>query len=186
LAYQQFVASDKRRDKHGIQETESKKRPDVAVYYDHFFDSTFAFAEGSRPFTSVSLIEFKKPERTDYSEIDNPIAQVFRYIEEIREAKALTNDEHAFRVNKERTPFHVHIICHIVDELLPYLRPHNHFRTPDGEGIVFYANHYNALIEITTFEKLIADAKKRNEVFFSKLGIDELAPEEPKLMQEAS
>lgn len=186
LAYQRFIASDKRRDKHGIQETDSEKRPDIAAYYDELFDSTFAFAEGSRPFTSVSLIEFKRPERKEYSDVDNPIAQIFRYIEEIREAKALTNDRHPFRVDKDRTPFHVHIICHIVDELLPYLRPHNHFKTPDGEGIVFYATHYNALIQITTFEKLIADAKKRNEVFFSKLGIDEVAPINVRLLQEAS
>ncbi|TWU40043.1 hypothetical protein Q31b_33870 [Novipirellula aureliae] len=30
----------------------------------------------------------------------------------------------------------------------------------------------NALLQIITFEKLIVGAKKRNEVFFRKLGID--------------
>ncbi len=34
----------------------------------------------------------------------------------------------------------------------------------------------NAIVEIISFEKLIADARKRNEVFFQKLGLMEASP----------
>ena len=170
LAYQQFVASDLEFSKHGL--GTSKDRPDIAIYHDNFYDLTFAFAEGHSPFTSVTLIEFKKPERTLYTDDENPVRQVERYIREIRLQKAITNDHHRFHL-PDSAPIHVHVICHIVDELKPYLNAHTYIETPDRSGIVFQMPKNNAVIQFTSFEKLVADAKKRNSVFLRKLGIDE-------------
>lgn len=172
LAYQQFVASDVELELQGLAGSTSQDRPDLAIYYDRFYDLTFAFAEGDIPFSSVMLIEFKRPERTKYTEKENPVAQVMRYIREIRDKKALTNDRHTFRI-PDHAPIHVHVICHIVDELRPYLDQFQYIETPDGQGIVFHAPKLNTMIQFTSFEKLVADARKRNDVFFRKLGIDE-------------
>ena len=171
LAYQQFVASDIEWSRHGMSDSESKDRPDIAVYYDKFFDATFAFAGGDRPFTSVTLIEFKKPERTQYTDTQNPVFQVLKYIREIRASKALTNSGHTFRVGPE-SPIHVYIICHMVEELRPYVEPHNPIESPNSEGFIFHLGPQNALVQFVSFEKIISDAMKRNEVFFRKLGID--------------
>ena len=70
-------------------------------------------------------------------------------------------------------PIHVHVICHIVDNLLDEIQGYNYCQSTDGEGIWLYMDKLNALVEIVTFEKLISDARKRNEVFFQKLGIDQ-------------
>lgn len=171
LAYQQFVASDLGLKKQGLKGSQSTERPDVAVYYERFYDLTFAFAGGELPYTSVTLIEFKKPERKAYSETENPVSQVLRYIREIRKSKAITNDRHTFRIEKD-SPIHVYVICHLVEELQPYLEPYTTIQTPDGQGVMFHAPTINTMFQFITFEKLISDAKKRNDVFFRKLGID--------------
>ncbi len=171
LAYQQFVASDLSWSRHGMSNSESKDRADIAIYYDRFFDATFAFAGGERPFTSVTLIEFKRPERTRYTDTENPVFQVLKYIREIRNSNAITNEGHTFRVSRE-SPIHVYVICHMVEELRPYVEQHNPIEAPNGEGFIFHLGIQNALIQFISFEKLISDAKKRNDVFFRKLGID--------------
>lgn len=174
FAYQQYVASDLSFQKHATLNSKSKNRADIATYYDRAFDLTYAFAEGERnpSFSSVCLIEFKKPERTTYNEVENPVAQVLRYIREIRKNIARLDDGHAFRIH-EASPIHVYVVCHLVDEVMEYLNDHAYIRTPDGDGVVFHVPNQNALVQFITFEKLIADAKKRNDVFFRKLGIDD-------------
>ena len=42
-------------------------------------------------------------------------------------------------------------------------------RTPDGEGFFGYNPVKGAYIEIISYEKLVKDAKKRNQVLFDKL-----------------
>ena len=175
FAYQQYVASDLEFRKHATLNSSSNDRPDIAAYYDKAFDLTFAFGEGEPfpSFTSVCLIEFKKPERTRYDEFDNPVAQVLRYIREIRKNGARLDDGHTFRVH-ESSPIHVYVICHLVDEVMEFLKSHAFVRTPDGDGVIFPVPLQNACVQFVSFEKLIADAKKRNDVFFRKLGIGEL------------
>jgi len=44
-------------------------------------------------------------------------------------------------------------------------------KTPDGLGYFGYNSQVGVYIEIISFAKLIADAKKRNAAFFEKLGL---------------
>ncbi len=122
-------------------------------------------------------MEFKKPERSSYNEKENPVAQAIRYIREIREKKAFTRDNRVFRL-QPNSPIYVHVICHIVDNLLDEIQGYNYCQSTDGEGIWLYMDKLNAMVEIISFEKLIGDARKRNEVFFQKLGIDGACPVE--------
>ncbi len=171
LAFQQFAASDLPfRDQ--MADSSSLQRPDVSVLYDRVFDQTFAFTDCDiTPFNSVTLIEFKKPERKNYDEKENPVAQAVRYIKEMRDKKVFTHSGHIFRIS-DNAPIHIHVICHIVDELRGHVDIYNPIATPDGEGLIIYLHQYKAYIQISSFEKLIADARKRNEGFFRKLGID--------------
>jgi hypothetical protein len=171
LAFQQFAASDLSLSVQ-MPESKSQQRPDVSVLYDRVFDETFAFTDSDfTPYSSVTLIEFKKPERKNYDEKENPVAQAVRYIKEIREKKVFTHNRHIFRMS-DNAPIHIHVICHIVDELRGHLDVYNPIDTPDGEGLIIYLHNYKAYVQISSFEKLIADARKRNEGFFRKLGID--------------
>ena len=171
LAFQQFAASDFT-FREQMEDSNSQLRTDVNVLYDRVFDATFAFTDCDlTPFSSVTLIEFKKPERKNYDEKENPVAQAVRYIKEMRNKKAFTHSGHVFRIS-DNAPFHIHVICHIVDELRGHVDSYNPIATPDGEGMIIYLHQYKAYIQISSFEKLIADARKRNEGFFRKLGID--------------
>ena len=114
-------------------------------------------------------MEFKKPERTSYDEKENPVAQAIRYIREIREKKAFTRDNRVFRL-QPNSPIHVHVICHIVENLLDEIQGYNYCQSTDGEGIWLYMDKLNAMVEIISFEKLIADAKKTKRGFLSKTG----------------
>jgi hypothetical protein len=167
LAFQDFVASDIPLKDIGLDGSVALTRPDIATLYDKLFDTTFAFSDDALPFTSLTLVEFKKPERSSYNEKENPVAQAIRYIREIREKKAFTRDNRVFRL-QPNSPIHVHVIYHIVDNLLDELQGYNYCQSTDGEGIWLYMDNLNAIVEIISFEKLIADAKKRNEVFFSE------------------
>ncbi len=171
LAFQQFAASDLSfRDQ--MPDSESLKRPDISVLYDRVFDETFAFTDSEYPpYNSVTLIEFKRPERKNYDEKENPVAQAVRYIKEMRASQVFKRDKHVFRIS-DSVPIHIFVVCHIVDELLSHIDAYNPIQTPDGEGRIIYLHHYKAYIEVISFEKLIADARKRNEAFFRKLGID--------------
>jgi hypothetical protein len=50
------------------------QRPDPFIYNDKI-----VFGEGDKdhPVSSITLVEFKKPQRNDYSPADNPIMQCF-------------------------------------------------------------------------------------------------------------
>ena len=48
---------------------------------------------------------------------------------------------------------------------------HSLLPTHDGSGFYGYISGYAAYIEVISFKKLIADAKKRNQAFFDKLNL---------------
>src|SRR6185437_16431630 len=80
LAFQLFLSSDKPINRLKLLESASRKEPDIVA-----FDKAFAFSEtGGIPFSSITIIEFKKPLRDDYSQSENPFTQVAKYISEIR------------------------------------------------------------------------------------------------------
>ncbi|AMV35709.1 hypothetical protein VN12_26690 [Pirellula sp. SH-Sr6A] len=171
LLFQQYTASDLNWKKVGLDGVDSNDRPDVCSSYDRVFDDTFAFTEGSQPYSSATLVEFKRPERESYTELENPYAQVVRYINQIRKAGSITKDGHTFRMDKSQ-PIHAYVVCHLVEKLLEHLNAVDFTESADGQGFVVHLPKLNAIIYFATFEKLIADARKRNRAFFDKLGLE--------------
>jgi hypothetical protein len=43
--------------------------------------------------------------------------------------------------------------------------------TADGQGFFGYSREHNATVEVLPYEKLLQDAKVRNEAFFARLGL---------------
>ena len=43
---------------------------------------------------------------------------------------------------------------------------------PDINGYFLFSNSYNAYIEILSFNKVLQDCKKRNNILFKKLGLE--------------
>lgn len=169
LAFHSYLASDRAFSTHEKISSDSRKRPDIAAY----FDSTFAFGDAVTPdqFSAVYLVEFKRPDRDDYNRAENPHQQLEDYFEEIQKGTARTKNGRRMNLRPD-TPFFGFIVCDLTPKIREILERLNYKPLPDNEGYVFYHEHYKAFIQVLSYSKLLGDAKKRNQVFFEKLGID--------------
>lgn len=166
LVFHVYLSSDKPIKQFSVLENSSRKEPDIVV-----FDKAFAFSETQEvPFSSITIIEFKKPQRDDYSENENPFAQVAKYIDDIRAGTARTPAGRPIPI-PHNLPFHCYVICDITPKLREWARHFELEDTPDGLGFFGYKRSFNAYFEVISYSKLVADAEKRNSVFFQKLAL---------------
>lgn len=171
LTYHSFLSSDKQFEKIPQLEVNNKDRADLLIYND-----ALTFSEDKRsPFSSFTIVEFKKPQRNNFADYDsdkNPIEQVERYIDAILEGKVKDRSGRLINV-PATTPFFVYIVCDVTPSLIKILKNREYTTTPDGMGYFRFKNqYYNAYIEVLPFEKVLTDAKKRNRILFDKLGIN--------------
>lgn len=165
LAYHSYLASDMELNK--IANTESEQRPDIIL-----FNNCHAFInEGIQPYNSVVIIEFKKPMRNDYSSTKDPIYQILDYIDVILDGNAKDKDGRPIKIS-ENTAFFLYLICDITPTLEKLLsREASIVKTPDGLGYFWFHQRKKAYIEVISYNKLLQDAKKRNQILFDKLNI---------------
>lgn len=95
------------------------------------------------------------------------------YYEGYKKLDGKVKDRNGRFINVSRnTPFYVYIVCDITQTLIDILKRREYSLTPDGQGYFkFKDKYYNAYFEVIPFEKLIEDARKRNNILFEKLGI---------------
>jgi hypothetical protein len=168
LSYHQYLASDMPFEQMQEQvevEEHGRKRPDLLI-----FNTVNAVVENTNDFQSIVIIEFKRPVRDDYNDDENPIDQVYTYIELLRAGKAKDRGGRFVQIN-ETTPIYVYIIADITPKLTKRAKRATFKPTPDGKGFFGFNEDYRSYVEIIGFDKLILDAKKRNLVLFDKLGI---------------
>lgn len=166
LVYHSFLASDKELRTMPPIKSESKKEPDIIV-----FDKACAWTvSDDHPFSSIVIIEFKRPMREGYSDKENPIDQVMDYVEVIRNGKAKTSSGRQIPVS-ERTRFYCYIVCDLNQKLENLAKRRDLNKTLDEQGFFGYMKHFNAYLEIVSYDKVVADAKKRNAILFDKLGL---------------
>ena len=159
LAYHHYLASDRTLKSMPVIDSRSTKEPDIAV-----FDRAFAYADSDEPFSAVTIIEFKKPD----NDSSDPIRQVGKYVDLIREGKKRRSDGQKFTVT-DGTTFRCYIICDLTDKMCSYCRDGGLLPTADKMGYTGYNQARQAYIEVISYRKLIVDAKKRNEILFDKL-----------------
>ena len=157
------MASDKQ-IKSFLQDSDSMSRPDLTL-----FNGCISFLKGNDP---VVIVEFKRPERDDYTDEENPISQIYNYIDEFREKKVHKADGTLIRQITNDTPFFCYVICDITDKLEKILSRENlHIPLVGKRGFFGYNSDYHAYIEIIDFQIMIDDATNRNNFFFEELGI---------------
>ena len=171
LAFHRFLASDVPLSDFDVAEIDSKRRPDLAV-----FNSRVALVGEERgPYSDVSIFEFKKPRRDDYKEgkaSKDPFAQLYDYVDLIRSGKAQTLNHRLIKVDESTTRFFLYLVADMTPKLEKIIKRTGGFMpTADGEGMYKFNSSYNAYIEVMSWDKLVGDARKRNEVLFHKLGI---------------
>ena len=172
LSYHSYLASDKMfsaMDCVEVTDNESN-RPDLLI-----LNNAFAFSEDNdAPYQSISIVEFKKPERDNYVDNDekkNPLDQVEQYVEDLLGGKVKNRKGRTINITNQ-TPFYIYIVCDLTESLRKILERRDFMKTPDGLGYYNFRNkRYNGFIVVLSYEKVKADARKRNQILFDKLGL---------------
>lgn len=162
--FTQYIASDK------VISNVDHKEPDLALFYE---EGKF-YRNGENIITSpIAIVEFKRPKRTNYPDDENPINQALRYAGKILAGKyEMPEGLEKIDVDANRTPVYVYIICDITPKIEEFAKMTGSLSiSPDNEGYFGYLKDFNAYVEIKSYKKVIADAKMRNQIFFSKLGL---------------
>lgn len=164
LVFTQYVASDKKLSK----KKDALDEPDLLI-----FDTKKSFRSGENEYSNpLTIFEFKRPKRTSYKADDDPVLQIGRYLEKIREGKYETpNGVETIRVN-DSTPVYGYVIADMCDKISEFAKNHQMTKSADGEGYFGYHSGYKMYIEIVSFKKLLKDANLRNRIFFRKLQIE--------------
>lgn len=165
LSYHKYLASDKKFKKIEPLESESLERPDIII-----FNKPFAFVNDDKPYQSIVLIEFKRPNRNDYNDEENPISQINRYAREIKKNIAKDKYDREFNLTST-TPIYAYIICDLTQKLIDQAIDNGYKNLPAGNGFFSYNENHNMYIEIQSFDKILKDSRDRNKVLFDKLNL---------------
>lgn len=163
LAYSNYICSDIPFD-----HKENKERADILM-----LDSPVAVAEvanNGQIFNSITIFELKRPMRDDYTRLENPINQMYDYVDKIQSGKIKDINGRKIPVNNS-TKYYLYAICDDTDSLKKILKQNSFRSTPDGMGYYSYNDEYPAYVEVLPYDKIILSAKQRNKILFDKLGI---------------
>lgn len=163
LAFHNYLASEKEHRHLQPLELTEQKRTDVFM-----LRTPMAFTDEEYPFHSIIIVEFKRPQRDDYTKEKNPIQQVLDYIDEFSEGDV--EDAGGRRLPKRERRFFAYIVADETKSLEKPLR--DDYKTlDDGLGFFRYYETRKAYVQVITFEKLLRDAEIRNKILFEKLGV---------------
>ena len=163
LNFSSYVSSDRPLEKI------DPERPDLIVY-----DRQVLFREENEPSNPVTIFELKRPQRDDFvnpSSNEDPVQQLIRYANRIRDGKYTTPQGRQIRV-ADNTPFYGYVICDITPKVESWLVREKNFKPmPDRLGWFQWNENINLYIEVLSWDKLLRDSNLRNSIFFHKLGI---------------
>ena len=164
LAYHQFLASDQPMKTLPILKSDVTRRMDIAV-----FDKAISYSAEDDYINAITIVELKRPQRDDLrGDNKNPISQVLRYVSDIKSGKVKKANGRSFG-QVENAAFYCYVIADITDSLIEDAEYASLIRTPDREGFFGFNASKGAYIEVISYDKLVRDAKKRNQVLFDKL-----------------
>jgi hypothetical protein len=163
LSYHGFLASDMPLNTTTVLANDSNSRPDLMI-----FDRALTFAEDDAALNSLVVVEFKKPDRSDYRKED-PVDQVYRLIREIKSGHFKDKTGREIKVQSDRIPAYAYVICDTTKEVEIIAQNKGLLPTPDQLGYYGYNPNLSAYVEIISYAKLLRDAKKRNRILFDKL-----------------
>jgi hypothetical protein len=163
LNFTSYISSDKSLQSSG-------DRTDITVY-----NRRMAYRGDNEASNPITIFEFKKPQRADFadpsSEAD-PIQQIIRYVNQIREGKFKTPVGRDILVNYT-TPFYGYVVCDLTQKVKDWLQKEKNFTPmPDGLGWFNWFGNISLYMEVISWTKLLRDAEMRHKIFFNKLGID--------------
>lgn len=144
-------------------------RPDLLVY-----NKRILFRGDNEASNPVTIFEFKKPQRDNFvnpSSQEDPVQQIVRYVNNIRDGKYKTPEGRKMLV-ADNTPFYGYVVCDLTQKVELWLEREKNFKPmPDRLGWFQWLENINLYIEVISWDKILKDARMRNQIFFQKLGI---------------
>jgi hypothetical protein len=164
LNFTSYVSSDK------PLQSSNGDRTDITVY-----NRRVAYRGDNESSNPITSFEFKKPQRDDFadpSSKEDPVQQIIRYVNQIREGKFKTPTGRDILVN-DTTPFYGYVVCDLTKKVKDWLQKEKNFTPmPDGLGWFNWFGNISLYMEVVSWAKLLRDSEMRNKIFFNKLGID--------------
>ncbi len=163
LAYCEYISSDIPFDNNPKEE-----RTDILL-----LDHPIAVSDENntgREFETIVIFELKRPMRDDYDAKENPIQQLLGYVDKLSTNKVTDKNGRPIRIGSN-TQFYLYAVCDLTPKMIKVAEDRDFIETPDKLGMYKYHEKKRAYIELISYDKLIADAEKRNKVLFEKLGI---------------
>ncbi|MBZ5523980.1 MAG: ATP-binding protein [Acidobacteriia bacterium] len=147
----------------------NSERPDLIAY-----DKRILFRGDNEPSNPVTIFEFKKPQRDDFvkpSSTEDPVQQIVRYVIDIKDGKFKTPEGRKMLV-ADNTPFYGFVVCDLTPKVERWLEREKNFKPmPDHLGWFSWLENINLYIEVLSWDRVLKDARMRNQIFFHKLGI---------------
>lgn len=164
LVFSEYIASDRKIAK----KKDALSEPDLVI-----FDVKRSYRNGENEFSNpLTIFEFKRPKRDRYSQEDDPILQIGRYLDKIKAGKyEMPEGTEPIKVN-DNTPVYAYVVCDLVEKIHDFARQHQLTISPDNEGYFGFHSGYKMYVEIYSFKKLLKDATLRNRIFFKKLQLE--------------
>lgn len=163
LNFTSYVSSDIPLDNKNLE------RPDMIVY-----NKRVLFRGDNEASNPITIFEFKKPQRDDFvnpSSKEDPVDQIVRYVNNIRDGKFKTPEGRKIMV-ADNTPFYGFVVCDLTPKVESWLERQKEFKPmPDRLGWFQWRGNINLYVEVISWDKVLKDAKMRNQIFFQKLGI---------------
>lgn len=167
LAFYSYFNSDTPMKKQVENPERPLDRPDISV-----FDLGLGF-QNEDVATPITIIEFKRPKIDNYTLDKNPITQVRKYVDDMRQAGQATKfDGTPLRTIEEKTPFMCHIIADVTPSLKTVMKSLGSFHQRAGSKSYYsWDSSYSIFIEISSFKDVLDSAKTRNHAFFERIGL---------------
>jgi hypothetical protein len=148
-------------------EVDSLRRPDLTI-----FESGFAaFHDGAKPPAQLVLVELKRPGREDTSR-DDPVTATLDYISKLKSGRALTEGGAVIDVEQNALTT-VYLLADWTANFRRYLEREDFKPMPGDIGQYRYRDRENIMFIAMSFERLVESSRRRNKIFFKKLGIDQ-------------
>lgn len=163
LAFLPYVSSDK--TMHGGKRQKGDKVFDLA-----FFDDSIVLGENDG--TMLSILEFKKPSRNDYSfgnDKTDPVLQIINTLEAATGAGGISKSDGTHYSFNGVVKRYGYIIADITSTLVTVLKKHDFKNDWNPNIYVRYRDNEKIFIQVMGYSTLIENAKKRNQAFFSVL-----------------
>jgi hypothetical protein len=159
LAFHEHLYSDLTIRRITAGAVDAAERPDLAIYEWGFA----SFHDGAKPPAQLVLVELKQPARRDASR-DDVVSKTLDYTDSLKGGKATT--EGGAIIDVEETALTtVYVLADWTADFRRYLdRDVGSYKYRPKENILFIA---------MSFERLLESARRRNRIFFKKLGIEQ-------------